>query len=304
MSEMNIEVATASGVHRISAGKTRVAMEEHDVAWIAGQDGVLWAIVDEEEIWRRGPDSEWQRVASSDGLALRALLPLADGLLVGSAEAHLFRCCHGPDLEPLMSFEFAPGRDDWFTPWGGPPDVRSLAADDEGRLFVNVHVGGILRSDDGGGVWQPAAIDIEADVHQVVAVAGHPGRLLAATGEGLASSRDGGDSWSFDREGLHASYCRAVAVGEEIVLVSASDGPDADRAALYRCALDESGFAKCTGGLPEWFEDNLDTGCVAMRRDRAAFGTRDGRVFVSEDGGESWTLAAEGLPRVRCLRLF
>lgn len=303
MSDSTIEVATASGVHRVSAGRISVELEGHEVAWLALEDGVAWAVVDDEDVWRRGPDGGWQRVSSSDGLALRTLLPLSDGLLVGSAEAHLFRCCHGPELEPLMSFEFAPGREEWFTPWGGPPDVRSLAVDETGRLYVNVHVGGILRSDDEGGIWEPTGIDIESDVHQVVTVAGHPDRLLAATGEGLAKSEDGGATWSFDREGLYGSYCRAVAVVEDRVLVSASDGPRTDRAAVYRGDLSGSGLTKCTDGLPEWFPDNVDTGCLVMRGRRAVLGTRDGGVFTSDDGGESWSPVAEDLPRVHCLHL-
>lgn len=303
MTDRRLEIATAEGLHRISGGKTAVELAEHDVGWITYQDGALWAIVDEEEIWRRGPDGGWQRVASSAGLPLHVLLSVSDGLLVGSAEAHLYRCCHGPDLEPLMSFEFAPGRDDWFTPWGGPPAVRSLAVDEKGRLFVNVHVGGILRSDDEGGIWQPTGIDIETDVHQVATVAGRPDRLVAATGEGFAVSDDAGDSWTIDREGLHGSYCRAVAVVGDRVLVSASDGPRADRAALYRGDLASSGFEKCSDGLPEWFPDNIDTGCVVMRDRRAVFGTRDGRLYASDDGGESWSAVTDGLPRIHCLRL-
>ncbi|MDX1643498.1 MAG: hypothetical protein R3244_03965 [Thermoanaerobaculia bacterium] len=285
MKDVVIDVATAAGVWRLSDGGRTVEIEEHAVGWIVRQDGATWAIVDEEEIWRSGPDGGWQRVAISAGLPLRTLLPVADGLLVGSAEAHLYRCCHGPDLEPLMSFEFAPGRDDWFTPWGGPPDVRSMAIDDE------------------GGIWRPTSLDIETDVHQVVTVGGHPDGVVAATGEGLARSEDAGATWTIDREGLHATYCRAVAVLDDRVLVSASDGPQADRAAVYRGRLDGSGLEKCSGGLPEWFSDNIDTGCLAMRPGVAVFGTRDGRIYASDDDGESWALVAEDLPRIHSLNL-
>jgi hypothetical protein len=30
------------------------------------------------------------------------------------------------------------------------------------------------------------------------------------------------------------------------------------------------------------------------------FGTEDGRVFASDDGGESWVASADGLGRVAC----
>ena len=37
--------------------------------------------------------------------------------------------------------------------------MRTIAAGAEGELYVNVHVGGILRSDDDGASWRPT-IDI------------------------------------------------------------------------------------------------------------------------------------------------
>jgi hypothetical protein len=53
--------------------------------------------------------------------------------------------------------------------------------------------------------------------------------------------------------------------------------------------------------LPEWFDDNIDTGCLAARGARVAFGTEDGRLFCSPDGGASWELLGKGLPAVRCV---
>ena len=87
----------------------------------------------------------------------------------------------------------SPGRDAWYQPHGGPPAVRTMAVDDEGRIYVNVHVGGIVRSDDEGRSWEPT-IDIDVDVHQVVTVPGQPGRVVAATARGLATSDDYGRS--------------------------------------------------------------------------------------------------------------
>ena len=196
-----------------------------------------------------------------------------------------------------VGFERAPGRGDWFTPWGGPPAVRTIAAGAEGELYVNVHVGGILRSDDEGASWRPT-IDIRSDVHQVLAVPGRPGLVLAATGVGTATSEDGGASWSFAHGGLAGRYCRAVALAGDTVLLSASAGPRGGEAAVYRRPLGADGpFQRCTDG----FERNIDTGCLAADGELAAFGTEDGRVFVSRDAGASWTLEASGLPAVQAL---
>ncbi|HEY8199757.1 MAG TPA: hypothetical protein VII47_00210, partial [Actinomycetota bacterium] len=203
----------------------------------------------------------------------------------------------------LESFESADGRDAWYTPWGGPPDVRSMTAAASGDLYVNVHVGGILRSEDGGGSWRPT-IDIHSDVHEVRTVDDRPGLVLAAAAVGPAISTDAGASWSVDPTGLHRSYCRAVALSGSTLLVTASDGPFGKRAAVYRRPLTGSeAFEKCRQGLPEWFPGNIDTGCLAATPDLAAFGTEDGEVFLSDDAGASWEVAASGLPPVRALTI-
>jgi hypothetical protein len=122
--------------------------------------------------------------------------------------------------------------------------------------------------------------------------------VLAATGVGMATSDDGGASWSFSRDGLAGRYCRAVALAGETVLLSASNGPRGGDAAIYRRPLGaDNAFQRCADG----FERNIDTGCLAADGELAAFGTEDGRVFVSRDAGASWTLEAWGLPAVEAL---
>lgn len=185
------------------------------------------------------------------------------------------------------SFESAPTRDQWFTPWGGPPVVRTWSvAPDTGALFVNVHVGGILRSTDGGGSWT-ATLDLQHDVHEVVALAG--GVVLAACGDaGLAVSRDNGDTWSFVVEGLApgSTYARAVAATDDgWVLLSASQGAGGGRSAVYRRRLDAVGqsFEVVADGL----DGNVDSGMLTPSR----FETERGTVWVSADAGATWSRA-------------
>jgi len=165
-------------------------------------------------------------------------------------------------------------------------------------------VGGIPRSVDAGASWAPT-IDIEADVHQVVAHPTQPDVVLAAGAVGLAVSVDGGSSWRIERDGLHATYARAVAVAGDRVLVSVSNGPRGGRGAVYRGGLEPGAtFERCTEGLPEWFDGNIDSGWLDARGSEVAFGTGDGEVFVSQDAGERWTRAATDLPSIRAVRLL
>jgi hypothetical protein len=285
-----LAVSTREGLFH-SDSEQPVAFPGQEVNHLAhGPTGSLWAVVERKHLWKATP--EWSHVSSADRLTLNCALPLQDDVLVGASEGHLLRLVEG-ELEVVRGVEEAEGREAWYTPWGGPPDVRSLSAD--GAVYANVHVGGILRSDEAGR-WSQV-IDIHSDVHEVLAMPG--GLVLAATAKGLAISRDSGESWEFDDAGLHATYCRAVTLCEDVVLVSAAVGPHGGRAAVYRRPLDASGpLEKCSRGLPEWFGDNIDTGCLTGADGAVALGTSDGRVFLSEDCGDHWTGLAGGLPEV------
>ena len=75
-----------------------------------------------------------------------------------------------------------------------------------------------------------------------------------------------------------------------------------DLLTIYRKRLDGgTRFERCEAGLPKWFDDNIDTACLAAVGALVVFGTGDGRVFRSLDAGEHWELAVKGLPPVRCV---
>lgn len=297
-----IVAGTSNGFMVFDAEPT-IALEGHDIQAIAATGDALWAIADQHTIWYRDRHQDWQPVANVDDWQLHCLLPLDKTVLIGTSGACLLRLTDGT-LTRLKGFEAAEGREAWYTPWGGPPDVRSLAVGQSGEWYANVHVGGILRSNDQGQTWHPT-LDFHADVHEVRTMPEHPDWVVAATAEGLAISQDQGHSWRFDRAHLHAPYARAVAISAETILMSASTGPRTSQAALYRRALQEAGsFEKCTQGLPEWFADNINTGTLAASGKFAAFGTNDGRIFLSDDTGLTWRQMAAVQVPIRCLHLF
>jgi hypothetical protein len=299
----SILLGTDDGIHLLDDDRA-AWVAGRAVGALAGDGGAVWAVVDGSELWHGPAPGEARRLAPSPGPRLTCLAVAGGRLLAGTAEAHLLRLEDG-ELRPLEAFDRAEGRDGWYTPWGGPPDVRSLAVGADGVVYANVHVGGILRGDRGGSVWAPT-IEVDADVHQVLAHPQVPGRLLAASARGLAASGDAGRSWQFLTGGLHASYCRAVALAGDMVLLSCSNGPRGGQAAVYRRPLAAGGavpFERCRRGLPDWFDGNIDTACLAAAGTTAAFGTAAGVVYRSADAGTSWELVADGLPPVRCLLL-
>jgi hypothetical protein len=261
-----------------------------------------WAVADGREVWRSSDARDWTAAGEVDGPAATCLAPTPMGLVVGTEGAHLLRLA-GDRLVPVTTFDDAEGRAEWYTPWGDPAAVRSISATESGQIYVNVHVGGVVRSTDSGRSWKPM-LDIEVDVHQVLAHPAEPDTVLVAAAAGFGVSRDAGTTWQFENTGLHAHYCRAVAVANGTVLLSASSGHHGRRAALYRRPLGESGaFERCREGLPTWFGDNVDTACLAARGATVALGTEDGTVFLSRDEGAHWQTVVKGLAGVRSVVL-
>jgi len=289
-----ILVAAQDGLHPLDerGHEGAVQLEGRPVTAVVRDGSQLWAIVDRTEIWH-APDGTWRRVATLQGHAATCIA-MTEAIHVGTSEARLFRLT-GDALEPVEAFDAAEGRDTWYTPWGGPPDTRSFSEWGP-DVYVGVHVGGIMHTGDRGATWNPT-IDIDADVHQVATA---EGSVLAACARGLATSADGGATWSFRSDGLQAPYSRAVVVCGDQVLLSASDGPRGGRAGVYRAGLAGGGFVRCRTGLPEWFEDNIDTYRLDALNDGsyAAFATDDGRVYGSDDGGVSWLELTTSLPLV------
>lgn len=287
---MNLLIGTAAGAFSLDDPTTPVIAGTR-INHIARSGADWWALDGKSRVHHNG-----EVVATGpEGVALNCVQTTATTVWVGATAARLFRLEDGNLVED-EEFADAPGRDRWYTPWGGPPDVRSIAVDPSGPLYVNVHVGGILRYDEDG---ITPTIDQDSDVHQVIAHPSQEGVVLAACARGMAQS-DNGRDFSYRDDGLHASYCRAVAIIDDIVLLSASTGPRSNRARLYRGRLEGGAFEECRNGLPDWFEANLDTHCLAVV-DGSVFAGHRGSVWRSDDQGRTWVEVASGLPDITCL---
>ncbi|WP_020574925.1 hypothetical protein [Actinopolymorpha alba] len=292
-----IYVGTDDGLY-ILGTERRQALPGRRLRALAGAGDAIWAIVGESEIFTAGAGGIWRHVARLRNVRTTCLYPTSSGVLIGTEGARLYRL-EGRQTEPVEGFDFVEGREKWHTPWGDPPSVRSMSADEDGTTYVNVHVGGVPRSTDNGMTWD-ATIDIDSDVHQVLAAPDN-GPVLAATARGLATSWDHGASWTYRNLGLPGTYSRALALCKDTVLISTSQGPDGGDAGIYRGSLEGVRLERCRRGLPQQFADNIDTFCLAGDGDTAAFGTSDGTVYASQDAGRTWELLADDLPPVRCV---
>ncbi len=313
--QTGILLATNRGLYEPGHAEPSAFSGMH-VAGLTVDGTTVHAVVGRHEIWRTEAsvgalrDATWEKVARVEHQAV-ALCRRPGALLVGTQEAHLLRIGRGDggqgnNASPLDSFEEAPGRDEWFTPWGGPPATRTIDTADDGDLFVNVHVGGILRSTDNGESWQQT-IDIRTDVHQVL-FHDATGMIFAPSARGFAESSDRGGSWTVTTAGLDFPYMRAVAIAGDTILASASNGPHGDRGAVYSRPIgSREPFARCTAGLPEWFSGNVDTFCLeaggGATEEIAVIAAPGGTVYLSEDGARHWREIASGLPQINAVAI-
>ncbi|MEY2450879.1 MAG: hypothetical protein QOD92_453 [Acidimicrobiaceae bacterium] len=289
---VQILVGTAAGLGRLD--------DDGTVDWLLKGDVTAidrgWAIVDHDGMIA----IDDPRTAIATPLPALCLASAPWGVMIGTAEAHLLELGRGTSsVSPVASFDRIPTRDEWYTPSGGPPDTRSITVTPDGTPLVNVHVGGVWRGDDGS--WREV-IDVDNDTHQILATTDDV--VVAAAAVGFGQSEDGGRTFSWTTDGLHDTYCRAVAVADDIVLVTASTGPFTRHGAVYLRPIDSrEPFTRCDNGLPEWFEGNIDTFQLVARGSTVVLGTDKGHVFVSQDAGISWELAAAGIGAVRCVAI-
>jgi hypothetical protein len=282
-------IGTAAGL-RVLGGRGANLLGGASITSVHADGDRLWVLVARRDLHRvDGTGAELVASLGGDG-AGTCVGTHGGAVWVGGDDARLWRLT-GPRLEEVRSFQAAPSRPEWHTPWGGPPAVFSMASDGT-DLYVSVHVGGILRSTDGAS-WAPT-IDLHDDVHQVTV--GEDGTVWAATGRrGLAESRDRGATWHYRSDGLHARYLLAVAAVTDGVLVAASSGHAARDGAVHR--FDGHTFTRCRG-LPDDLNGAVGPRHLAASGDHAVVALPDGDVYASHDGGHEWTRQATGLSAV------
>ena len=307
MTEPTILVATWSdGLYAITGDERTQEIANQGVRGLAPDGrGDALAIVGRHSLRRRAQSGEWAIVATSE-FELSCCMAVRDAIYVGTDDARMLQLSHaGGVLDPIDGFDNVAGRDAWFAGSAfvngqrlGPPlGIRSVAANSSGSiLFANVHVGGIPRSVDSGRTWQPT-IDINSDVHEVRAHQADPDIVVAASAIGLCISRDAGATWTIERDGLHASYCSAVAFSGDDILVSASTDHFAAQGRIYRRPIRRDGDTVAVeDGLPTWINGIADTGCIATNGSTIVVVDRAGTLYLSTEFGLAWSQSSSQLP--------
>jgi photosystem II stability/assembly factor-like uncharacterized protein len=220
-------IGTKEGV-LISARKGKVwqpvsrSLTGEQVNSVSVQDGNILAGTT-EGVYRSDDLGQTWRIAS-EGLSVPKIRWLAHHpdrsgrVLAGTEPAAIF-LSRDDGATWAERPEVASLRDEhgWYLPYSPEAGcVRGFAFHGD-RVYAAVEQGGLLRSDDGGETWRlaegsngiprtPPEGFIHPDVHSVTVHPSSPDLILAPTGGGLYTSKDGGASWVR----LYRCYCRAV----------------------------------------------------------------------------------------------
>ena len=205
----------------------------------------------------------------------------------------------------MEALDESPLAEHFYTPWGGPAAVRTMVATSAQQIYLDIHVGGIVRTCDGGASWEAVNEGLELDVHEVAVHASKPERVYTATADGFYLSEDEGATWQRRNEGVTNLYCRGIAIhprNSDLILMSGSPtGPGpwrqrGPRFALFRSEDAGGSWERITHGLPQPSPAVIDTRCLAFsseQPDVVACGLRSGEFYLSEDAGVSWRKAAQ-----------
>ncbi len=256
-------------------------------------------IINKHEVWTL-IDDKWEKILTSE-IKLNCICWVeTGGLLLGTEQARLAWARNG-ELDFIESFDLLLDRKQWYTPWGAPPDVRSLSVATDGTIYANIHVGWIARSKDNGNTWQILKEQIEMDVHQVVAHPTNPNIVFAATADGFFISSDYGKTFVRKWDHIPEKYQRACACFAEsnIYLVSVSNGPHGNVAAsLYRSKNEGDNWEK-VDGLPASISDNIDTYQIASLNDGIAYIiVNNTSLFKTRNYGKDWIKVEDKFPRL------
>jgi len=308
-------------------GRRRILAGTHSAHW-----GPTVSISDDLGRSFSHPERAPIRFPDGSGLSLKQVWQIVpsgagDEVYAGVEPAALFLSRDAGQTWSLNEGLFThPHRTEW-QPGGGGLCMHTVLPRGD-KLYVAISTGGVYRSDDGGQSWRPRNVGIRAPflpeghqypefgqcVHKVAADAADPTRLYLQHHWGVYRSDDAGDSWQNIGAGLPSDFGFACVAhprdaGTAFVLPIEADMfravPDA-RLRVYRTRDAGASWQALADGLPQEgaYECVLRDGMAADRLAPAGlyFGTRSGKLYASNDEGDSWRQLHAGLPPIVCVK--
>jgi hypothetical protein len=317
----SVAVDTRGGATRLLVGlrsehwgPTVVHSDDLGGTWSEPEKGAIGFGPDDdaavERVWQVQPDS-----ADRPGVVWAGCEPIS-----------VWRSTdHGEHFDLVRGLWDHPHRAQWGAGYGGAAAHTVLPSPVDDTVHVAMSTGGVYRSDDGGGAWQPRNTGISAYflpgpppefgqcVHKVARDAEDPRRLYAQNHHGVYRSDDAGDTWESIADGLPSDFGFVMLAHPRrggtvwvVPLVADSERvPPGGNLAVHRS--DDAGrtWRELREGLPGPHYNSVlrDAACVDDAEPVGVYlGSRGGDVHASADEGETFTTVATGLPDVLSVR--
>ena len=225
---------------------------------------------------------------------------------VGSEPAALFQSNDGgASWQECTGFRAVPESKDWgFHAETRDSHIRDLRMSPLGPscMFAGIEVGGMVSTHDGGVTWKQLP-GLNDDIHCVNLSPSRPNTVYVATARAPYRTDDEGDNWELINTGLDRRYTLHIAADPndaDLVLVTVSANAGRKDPQFYRSTnggrtwslVEELGQGENPSDMVVAFEwDVASPG-------RVYAGTDGGRLFCSQDQGESWQELPVKLPTV------
>lgn len=277
-----------------------------------------WEQTDSPPAWPEGGGRKMDQVWAlhNDGVRLWA----------GVSEAGLFTSDdRGRTWAPVAGLNEHETRSAWTPGFGGLCAHRILTAGS--RIWVGISAVGVFRSDDSALTWHlkndgvpPVGLADDAPrpevgycVHGLAQDPESPGRIWRQDHAGMFCTDDGGDSWERIENGLPSGFgfviWRDASSRRLLTIPLASDGNRVPVGGELRAyASDDDGESWQVAGSG-WSEAPQYTGVLrgAFDGDNQGlfcFGTTGGKLWLTDDNGDSWQELAPSFPRIDAVRLL
>ncbi|MGE5540560.1 MAG: WD40/YVTN/BNR-like repeat-containing protein [Gemmatimonas sp.] len=252
-------------------------------------------------------------------------------LWAGTMPGGLFRSDDaGASWQLVESLWRMPERKQWFGVAGGEqPGISSVLIDprDPKDIRVGVSTAGVWASIDEGRSWtiinqgmrneyMPPGREGEPmtqDIHRLARCPAHPEVVWCQHHSGVFRSEDGGANWIEITAIQPSKFGFAVAAHptdrNTAWFVPATKDerriPVDGKVVVARTRDGGKSFDVLTNGLPQRHAYDLTWRhglCIDETGERLAFGTTSGGLWITEDGGDSWTAPEARLPPISVVR--
>ena len=247
-----------------------------------------------------------------------------DTVYAGVEDAAIFRTTDGGQTwQELAGLRGHTSGANW-APGAGGMGLHTILLDRNNakRMFIAISAAGVFRTDDAGATWAPKnkglnsvhmpdpVAEVGHCVHRIAMHQSRPNVLFMQKHWDVMRSNDAGDSWHEVSGNLPTDFGFVIDVNtnepETIYVVPIkSDGehfPPEGKLRVYRSKSGGNEWEALTKGLPQ------ENCYVNVLRDAMAvdsldscgvyFGTTGGQVYVSPNGGDSWSPIVHDLPAV------